>query len=44
VQVTGNTVIDALLEVVARLEANQALRAGLERQVCACGLQESLPG
>jgi UDP-N-acetylglucosamine 2-epimerase (non-hydrolysing) len=32
VHVTGNTVIDALLEVVARLEADQALRAGLERQ------------
>jgi UDP-N-acetylglucosamine 2-epimerase (non-hydrolysing) len=32
VHVTGNTVIDALLEVVARLEADPALRAGLERQ------------
>ena len=32
VQVTGNTVIDALLEVVARLETDDALRAGLERQ------------
>lgn len=32
VQVTGNTVIDALLEVVARLASDEALRVGLERQ------------
>lgn len=32
VQVTGNTVIDALLEVVARLASDGALRTGLERQ------------
>lgn len=32
VHVTGNTVIDALLEVVVRSEADPALRAGLERQ------------
>lgn len=32
VHVTGNTVIDALLEVVARLETDDVLRAGLERQ------------
>ena len=32
VQVTGNTVIDALLEIVARLDADHALRAMLERQ------------
>ena len=30
--VTGNTVIDALLEVVAKLEANPALSAELDRQ------------
>ena len=32
VHVTGNTVIDALLEVVARLASDPALRTGLERQ------------
>lgn len=32
VHVTGNTVIDALLDVVARLAADDTLRAGLERQ------------
>ncbi len=32
VHVTGNTVIDALLEVVARLASDEALRVGLERQ------------
>lgn len=32
VHVTGNTVIDALLEVVARLEADQVLRARLEQK------------
>ena len=32
VHVTGNTVIDSLLEVFARLEADQALRTAMEQQ------------
>ena len=32
IQVTGNTVIDALLEVVARLDGDHSLRAGFEGQ------------
>jgi len=32
IHITGNTVIDALLDVVARLESDSALRTALERQ------------
>lgn len=33
VHVTGNTVIDALLEIVARIQSNTALREGLDAQL-----------